>query len=130
MKKLLTAILILVFTMLCFAGCSKNNDTEIKTANISMTVEQTEAKNYAKMKKVAEKRYECTSFIRVSENEHGVYFDTHSGVVYYRDENIGTNYVVLYQTDGLTPRNIYHQNGVYSEEAIVKWLLENYWDQL
>lgn len=123
------SLLSLAIIMMAFAGCGAKN-------NSSKTEDAKQTSDYEKMKDTAQKLVsedECT-FIVIRPMAHGeMVFDTHSGVVFFRGygayNSIG-GMAVLYQNDGVTPRNVYHQNEIWTTSEKAEYLLKNYWDDI
>lgn len=128
MKKITFSILALMIVMviaLGFTSCSKPE--EVKAAEPVTEVVATDTANYAEVKKVAQSLTKEDILLNTQQSEAycSTLFDTKTGVVYFSNGK-----GVVYQKDGLTPRNIYHENGVWTDTEKVEYLLNTYWDTL
>lgn len=124
MKKLFAVLMALVFIVGCFASCGKPE--EVQAAEPTTKAEKAAAK-YAEVKKIAEKMVKDNDILSVHPDEAycPTEFDTKTGVVYFTNK-LG----VVYQEDGVTPRNIYRENDIWTDEEKVEFLLNTQWDVL
>lgn len=125
MKKTLAVILAVLMFTLCFASCGKPE--EVKAAETTETTAETTVAKYAEVKKVAQSLTKEDALLQTQQGEAycPTLFDTRTGVVYF-----SSGKGVVYQEDGLTPRNIYHENGAWTDTEKVEYLLNTYWDTL
>lgn len=136
MKKitaLILALMLVLAIVLSLTSCGKPE--EVKAAEPTTEVVTADTANYAEVKKVAERLVKEPNFLVLSSSDDGttVMFDTRSGVEYCQVKTwgiTGPTTVVLYQNDGKTPLNVYHENNVWTDAEKIEYLLNTQWDTL